>query len=79
MGEVGAAHGHYHVASADVHLAAPEGFLQPELFQGDFAATLDLLFELAGLFLLDFHCRLYTAVLELNLRVETPAVPEIIA
>ena len=69
---------HHDVAHADIKTFT-ERLLNPELLQGHFAATLDLMLELARFFSLNLHSDLVAAMLKLNLTAHGPALAEVIA
>lgn len=78
MSDVGRADGHYHMAGAKVE-SLREGFLKPELLQGNFAAAFDFGLVLAAFVVLHLDGPLHSAVLELDFGTHAPAVAEVIA
>ena len=78
VGIVGATYGYNHMAHAQVQRRS-EGFLQPELLQGDLAATLNFRLIFAGLFLFNLYGALGTTMLKLNLSAQGPPLTEVVA
>ena len=78
VGVVGLSDGHHDVTHADVEALA-ERLLKPELFQGDFTAAFDFVFEFACLFGFNLHGHFAAAVLKLDLCAHAPAFAEVVA
>ena len=77
VGIVQPAHGNDHVAHPEIQFRA-EAFLDPELLQLHFAALLDLALPLAGLLELLLGSGAGPGVLELDLRLHGPSLPEVV-
>ena len=71
-------HGYYDMTHADVELALPEGFLQPELLQLNFTTFLYFAFPFAAFLVFALIGRAGTAVFEFNLRTHRPTLAEVI-
>ena len=78
VGFVGLSDRHHEVSHADVEAFAKR-LLNPELLEGDLTATLDLMFELAGLLGLDLHGDFVAAMFKLDFRTHGPAFAKVIA
>ena len=78
MPVVGHPYGYHYVPGSDIEVAAKR-FLQPELLQGHFAASFNLLFEFACLLGLFLYSGFHSAMLEFNLGAHGPAMTEIVA
>lgn len=72
---VGGPYRHYHHARPYIELRY-EGFLQPELLEGNFAPTLYLRLVFASFLVLEFHGAFGASVLEFYFRTERPPLPK---
>lgn len=74
---VGGPYRHYHHARPYIELRY-EGFLQPELLEGNFAPTLYLRLVFASFLVLEFHGAFGASVLEFYFRTERPPFAEVV-
>ena len=78
MVHVGRAYRYDDVPHAQVE-SGRETFLNPELFEGDFAATFDFRLVFAGFLLFDFNGAFGSAMFKLDFATHTPAPAEVIS
>lgn len=66
-------------ARLDIELAAPESFVQPELFQGDFSASFHLCLVLSAFVGIDFDCRFGSPMFKLDFHSHGPTLSEVVS
>ena len=69
----------YQFARLDIELAGPEGLVQPELFQCDFAASLRFSLIFTAFVSIYLDCRFGSAMFEFDLHSHCPAFSEVVS